>query len=84
MMDPALAQHLLRTMSTLLDEMSNEGMTPIVMVTAELRLAFKRFFEASFPRMSVLSYQELPENVRIDNFGLITSPKEALPEPVSV
>ncbi|HQU09215.1 MAG TPA: FHIPEP family type III secretion protein, partial [Opitutales bacterium] len=62
MMDPLLAQHLLKTMGALLGEMSDEGMTPIVMVTAELRLAFKRFFEPSFPRMAVLAYQELPEN----------------------
>ena len=39
----------------------------------EVRLALKRFFESSFPRLAVLAYQELPPNTEIENAGTIAS-----------
>jgi len=45
-----------------------------VILSAELRLAFKRFFEPSLPKLNVLAYQELPAQTEIQNFGIITPP----------
>ena len=43
----------------------------------EIRLPLKRFLEPSFPRLVVLSYQELPNTTEIENTGIITPPPQA-------
>lgn len=78
MMDTALAQHLLQHLNQGISEMIDLGLTPIIIMTAELRLPFKRFFEPSFSRLIVLSYQELPESMHIETFGMIPMIREAL------
>ena len=74
MLDPALAQHLLTELTQRMSAMSEQGLMPVLLTTAEMRLAFKRFFEPSLPRLSVLSYQELPPKTEIQNFGIILPP----------
>jgi flagellar biosynthesis protein FlhA len=78
LMDAALAQHLLQHLNLAVTEMVQAGLTPMILVTADIRLAFKRFFEPSFKQLVVLSYQELPGNVQIEPFGMITPPQVAL------
>jgi flagellar biosynthesis protein FlhA len=34
----------------------------------------KRFFESSFPRLTVLAFQELPPSTEIENAGIVTVP----------
>ena len=83
MMDPEITDHLLNQLTPRITAMIEQGLEPIVITTAELRLAFKRFFEPSFPRMVVLAYQEIPNSTQIRNFGIITRPpqKSALNQP---
>jgi flagellar biosynthesis protein FlhA len=54
--------------------MAEQGLNPIAMLSAELRLPFKRFFEPSLPKLAVLAYQELPSQTEIQNIGIITAP----------
>ena len=72
--DPQTAQHLLTELTRRMTEMAEQGLTPVILTTAELRLAFKRFFEPSLSKLSVLSYQELPAQTEIQNFGIIVMP----------
>jgi len=72
--DPQTAQHLLNELTRRMTEMAEQGLTPVILTTAELRLAFKRFFEPSLTKLAVLSYQELPAQTQIQNFGIITMP----------
>ncbi len=72
--DPQSAQHLLNELTQRMTEMSELGLTPVIITTSELRLAFRRFFEPSLTKLSVLSYQELPSQTEIQNFGIITMP----------
>ena len=69
--DPSVTQELLQHLTPLLNHMVEQSMDPIVLTSSELRLSFKRFFEPSFPKMIVLSYQELPNDVQIRNFGIL-------------
>jgi flagellar biosynthesis protein FlhA len=71
-LDPHTAQYLLRELTIRSNSMAEQGLSPTVIVSAELRLAFKRFFEPSLPKLSVLSYQELPAQTEIQNIGIIT------------
>jgi len=77
MMDPNLAQHLLASLAPRIDQMAEHGLVPILVVTSELRLAFKRFFEPSFPKLSILAYQELPDSIQVENEGVITMPNNS-------
>ncbi len=74
-LDPSLAQHLLTELTERMTKMSEEGLTPIIIVTAELRLAFKRFFEPSLNKLVVLSFQELPTQTEIQNVSIILQPQ---------
>lgn len=77
-LDPHLAQHLLGELTRRSNEMIEAGLTPIVMITAEARLAFKRFFDTSLPKLVVLSYHELPPQTEIQNFAIVQLPHVAV------
>ena len=72
--DPQTAQHLLNELTRRMTEMAEQGLAPVILTSAELRLAFKRFFEPSLTKLAVLSYQELPAQTEIQNLGIITMP----------
>ena len=69
--EPTVTQELLKHLTPLLNNMTEQSLDPIVLTSNELRLPFKRFFEPSFPKMIVLSYQELPNDIQIRNFGIL-------------
>jgi flagellar biosynthesis protein FlhA len=75
MIDPQLAQHVLTELTRRMTDMSEQNLTPIAIVSAELRLAFKRFFEPSLTKLVVLSYQELPPQTEIQNLSSIVMPQ---------
>jgi len=75
MIDPHLAQHILAELTRRMTDMAEQGLTPIAIVSAELRLAFKRFFEPSLTKLVVLSYQELPSQTEIQNLSIIVMPQ---------
>ena len=75
-LDPATAQHLLEELNRRTAEMAQQGLPPVLVVGAESRLAIKRFFESSLPRLTVLSFQELPASTEVENVGLIPLPAQ--------
>jgi flagellar biosynthesis protein FlhA len=75
MIDPQLAQHVLTELTRRMTEMAEQNLTPVAIVSAELRLAFKRFFEPSLTKLVVLSYQELPPQTEIQNLAIIVMPQ---------
>jgi len=87
-MDPNITEHIIRELTPKVNEMMENGMLPVLITTGELRLAFRRFFEPSFPRLHVLAYQELPNTTQIENFGVVSmpqverAPQAQNPEPV--
>jgi type III secretion protein V len=55
---------------------------PVILTTAEVRRYFRKIIELEFPQLSVLSYQELSENLRIQpiarvNLARLTGGKAA-------
>lgn len=73
-LDPATGRHLLDEINRRTSELVQAGNSPVLVVSTEIRLPIKRFFESSFPRLAVLSYQELPLNTEIENAGIVTLP----------
>ena len=72
--DPQTAQHLLGELTQRMSDMSEQGLPPVIITTAEVRLGFRRFFEPSLTKLNVLSYQELPSQTEIQTIGIITMP----------
>ena len=51
------------------------GHPHVVMCAPQIRLAFRRFFEATFADLTVLSYAEVPSRIQIQNAGIIPCPE---------
>ncbi len=73
-LDPATGRHVMEQLTKLTADMIQQGQPAVLVVSAEIRLPLKRFFESSFPRVAVLAYQELPSATEIENAGIITAP----------
>ena len=50
---------------------------PVILTTSEIRRYFRKIIELEFPQLSVLSYQELSENLRIQPIARVTIPRLA-------
>lgn len=78
-MDPTLTEGIIAEIDPKIKEMTDRGLSPIIVTTTELRLAFRRFMEPSYPQLVVLSYQELPTETQIEPFGAIAIEAQSLP-----
>lgn len=79
-LDPATGHHLLNELNQRSAELVQQGMAATLVVSTEIRLPIKRFFEPSMPRLVVLSFQELPGSTEIENAGFIPMPGNLLRE----
>ncbi len=73
-LDPGLGRHLLEHLSRGVSTLTESGGPAVVVVGAEIRLPLRRFLEPSFPRLAVLSYQELPSATEVENAGILPAP----------
>ncbi len=73
-LDPATGHHILNELNQRTAELVQQGLPAAIVVSTELRLALKRFFEPSLPRLVVLAFQELPSSIEIENAGFIALP----------
>ena len=81
-MDPNLTEGIIKEIEPKIKEMTERGLSPIIVTTTELRLAFRRFMEPSYPQLIVLAYQELPTETQIEPFGAIAIEAQALPSDI--
>ncbi|MBX3739010.1 MAG: flagellar biosynthesis protein FlhA [Candidatus Didemnitutus sp.] len=77
-LDPATGRHLVEELSRRTNELTLKGLPTVLVVSTETRLPLKRFLEPSFPRLTVLAFQELPSATEIDNAGIVTAPAHLL------
>ena len=82
-MDPELTQGILREVEPKINEMVNEGMTPVLVTSSELRLALRRFMEPSYPQLVILAFQEIPTETMIEPYAAISLAEHSLPEEIS-
>ena len=73
-LDPATGHHLLNELNQRTAELIQQGLPAAIVVSTELRLPLKRFFEPSIPRLVVLAFQELPSSIEVENAGFIPLP----------
>ncbi|MBK36625.1 MAG: flagellar biosynthesis protein FlhA [Gemmatimonadetes bacterium] len=53
------------------DTMVSNGQTPVVLTSPNIRLAFRRVTETTFPSLTVLSYNEIVPGVDVFSVGMI-------------
>nr|WP_240753912.1 flagellar biosynthesis protein FlhA [Natronospirillum operosum] len=63
--EPALAEQLQRSVSETAQRLEAEGKPAVLLVPGPLRMMLARFFRFSVDNLSVLAYDEVPENKRI-------------------
>jgi len=73
-LDPTTTRHLLEEITRRTADLTQAGQPAVMVVSTEIRLPLKRFFESSFPRLVVLAYQELPTATEIENAGIVAFP----------
>jgi flagellar biosynthesis protein FlhA len=70
-MEPGMARHVVQWLSKSIQQMLATGHPPLVICSPQLRLGFKRFFDATFAELAVLSYSEIPPRVEVQNAAVI-------------
>jgi len=73
-LDPATGRHMLEELTRRTGELVQQSLPTILLVGAELRLALRRFLEPSFPRLTLLSYSEIPGATEVENAGIVPLP----------
>ena len=81
-MDPTLTEGIIGEIEPKIQEMTDKGLSPVIVTTSELRLAFRRFMEPSYPQLVVLAYQEVPSETQIEPFGAIALPGQSFPDDI--
>jgi flagellar biosynthesis protein FlhA len=71
LLDPRLARHLVDNLSRHIQSLLAAGQAPVILCAPHIRLAFRRFFEATFNDLTVLSYAEVPNRMDIQSAGIL-------------
>jgi flagellar biosynthesis protein FlhA len=80
-LDPATGHHLLEELGRRAGDLVKQGLPAVLVVSSEVRLPVKRFFEPSLPRLVVLGFQELPPATEVENAGIVPPPAHLLRQP---
>lgn len=71
LIDPLAAQKILSKMIAKVDEVSQKGFSPVLVISPPLRSAMRRFAEKFIKNINVISHNEISENVRIESLGML-------------
>lgn len=77
-LDPTTARHLVDELNRRTADLTAKGLPTVLVVSTEARLPLKRFLEPSFPRLTVLAFQEVPSATEIESAGVVLAPPHLL------
>jgi len=69
--NPADSERLIAAVGVQIDKISEAGHNPICLSSPNVRLALKRLTEAAYPALTVLSYNEISNNVEVVSTGTV-------------
>jgi flagellar biosynthesis protein FlhA len=72
--DPRLAEHLVRSLVPLVQDMTQQGLSPTLLCGPEVRRHLKTFTRRAVPRLAVISVNEVPPTISLAAFGMISAP----------
>ena len=66
----------MRRLSEQIEKFASLNLQPIVLCSAQLRMHFKRLVDRFIPNLTILSYDEIMPNVKIQSIGIVELPDE--------
>ena len=71
-LDPDFTRRLLDRLNVELEKaITQTGNQPIILCSSPIRLAFRRLIERTYPQISIMSYNEITQNVKAKSVGLV-------------
>ncbi|MEA3296232.1 MAG: flagellar biosynthesis protein FlhA [candidate division Zixibacteria bacterium] len=70
-LDPAMAETLLREINTQIEQSQASGSTPICICSPNIRLALRRLVDVRFPGLAIVSYNEIMPDVELVSTGMV-------------
>ena len=81
-LEPRLAERLLRKLGAMANEMMREGREPVLLCGGEIRRQLRALTRRSAPRLSIVSVNEIPTSIDLRSHGIVRVdedvPREAL------
>ena len=73
LVDPIRAESLISDLSRILETAEQQGTTPVVVVSPQLRMPLRRLVSVAVPRLPILSYAEIAKcTFRIETVGVVS------------
>ncbi|MEK7468266.1 MAG: flagellar biosynthesis protein FlhA [Planctomycetota bacterium] len=68
---PKTIAHLVQALAKEIEKLVGRGFTPVVLCSPQVRLQVKRIAEQIQPGITVLSYNEVPKDLKVESHGLV-------------
>jgi len=70
-MDPSLAQYTLQQLGEQMEQAAGKGYQPVLLTSARIRAALRRFTQRALPHLAVLSFSEVPSELDVVAEGMV-------------
>ncbi|QGT99183.1 Flagellar biosynthesis protein FlhA [Candidatus Syntrophocurvum alkaliphilum] len=71
-LDPEIAQTMIDNLTAHYQELTSRGVSPIILCAPVLRIYFKRLIDRFMPGLTVLSYNEIDNNIEVEVLGMVS------------
>lgn len=72
-LDPSTQTRLVQQLKSEYDRLTMQGMQPVLLCGAQLRLAMRRFLDRQLPNLAVLAYSEISAKAEVEFVGQIAA-----------
>jgi flagellar biosynthesis protein FlhA len=69
--EPRLAETLMRKTGPLVEAMLKEGLSPVLLCGPAIRKQLRAFLRRTAPRLAVISVNEVPQSINLRSFGVL-------------
>lgn len=71
-LDPEFTRRLLDSLNYELEKaITSSGSQPVILCSSPIRLPFRRLIERTYPQISVMSYNEISNNIKAKSIGIV-------------
>ncbi len=71
-LDPETVKKIFSSLSNGISKLINSSRPPVILVSPQVRSAFKRLTERNFAQLNVLAYNEVPTDQEVKSLGMVT------------
>ena len=75
--EPRLAEAMMRKVIPMVDSMIQEGLAPVLLCGPIIRQQLRSFLRRSVPRLAVISVNEVPQSISLKSFGVLKTEEPA-------